>query len=534
MSSLPIDQPGTIYSPCGKWGCGSHGECGENNTCTCSHGWTGDHCEVPPISPPNANVGDLECGNWGVFGTLTLNSPGYAPTCYCSGTGMTGSRCHVECESNDDCGSGVCDTEVGRCVCSPDCFNDDQCEWGSCVAGKCSNGWTDVGCKRALTNECNQDSDCSGHGSCVNNACQCDQGYIGQRCERQLAGTGEACTITSDCKDAIVDDVCVDNVCQQFGNACNTHEDCRVICRDDICTFPLLSPQVPENDLLDMLGDMIDEMLTPEGIAQLYAEEKVEDVVAGVPKALAAAYSKLKLGDKLLTQAVKKAVARRSAARSAQTLAPSVSRGMIATVVKNLSTQASRQAVKSAAAKMGNVLSSTKAGALYFALQAVGMVLDIDDSAGFSAQLPQDSVDAYMKKMLKSINEIDDLRDAGVQFPREYLPKDTLDYRTKLYGEVAEDRKTELMLDYINNLDVNSNGKTIIRDWTPATIIPQGEEEAAAAKSALWSLSGKNEKVYTTLSKWWWLILISFIVVVLALGLGIGLSARKRRNNNKV
>jgi hypothetical protein len=530
MSSLPIDQPGTIYSPCGKWGCGSHGECGGNNTCTCFHGWSGDHCESPPISPPNANVGDLECGNWGVFGTLTLNTPGYAPTCDCWGTGMTGSRCHVECESNDDCGSGVCDTEVGRCQCTDNCFNDDQCEWGSCVAGKCTNGWTDVGCRRALSSECNQDSDC-GHGSCVNNVCQCDQGYIGGRCEKQLAGTGEACTYSSDCRDAVVNDVCVDNVCQQFGNECNTHEDCRVICREGICTFPLIPPEISEQDFGDMFGALVEELLTPEGMAQMYAEEKIEDALALVPSALALGYAKLKRVDKLITRAVKKVLAKRSASVSFQGAAPAVTRGMITSAVKNLSNQATRQGIKSAAAKMGGVLSSWKTGALFFALQAVGMILDIDDAAGFSAQVSQDNVDMYMRKMLKSINEFEDLRDAGVQFPREYLPQSTITYRAKLYGEVAEDRKTDLVLDYIDHLDVNSNGGTIIRDWTPSSISPQAEEPDPK-QSTLWALSGENEQAYTTLSKWWWLILISFIVVVLALGLGIGLSAKKRRNNN--
>lgn len=527
--SLPIDQPGTIYSPCGKWGCGSHGECGGNNTCTCFHGWSGDHCEIPPNSPPNANVGDLECGNWGVFGTLTLNTPGYAPTCDCSGTGMSGSRCHVECGSNDDCGNGVCDTEVGRCQCASDCFNDNQCEQGSCVSGKCTNGWTDVGCKRALSNECTQDSDCSGHGTCENNVCQCDQGYVGQRCESQLAGTGEACTYSSDCKDAIVNDVCVDNVCQQFGNECNTHEDCRVICREGMCTFPLIPPDISDQKLSELVGAMIEEMFTPEGIAQMFAEEQIENVVAAVPKTLAFAYAQLKLRDKLLTQVVKKAIAKRSATVAVQGMAPAVSRGMVATAVKNLSNHATRQAVKAGAVKMGKVLSNWKTGVLFFALQAVGQVLDVDDAAGFSAQLPQDGVDLYMKKMLKAINEMDELRDAGVQFPREYLPQNTITYRSKMYGEVAEDRKTDLMLDYIDRLDVNSNGETIIRDWTPSAVPREEGEEPS--KSVLWNLSGKDEKAYATLSKWWWLILISFVVVVLALGLGVGLSARKRKNN---
>ena len=147
----PITQPGTQYSECGKWGCGDHGVC-INNTCSCHQGWTGTHCEIPPVTPPNPNIGDFECGNWGVYGTLVMGPAGYAPTCECVG-GMSGDRCERECSVDTDCGTGTCD-EFGRCTCFQSCFSDTNCEWGTCEAGRCTSGWTDVRCRRALSNEC--------------------------------------------------------------------------------------------------------------------------------------------------------------------------------------------------------------------------------------------------------------------------------------------------------------------------------------------------------------------------------------------
>ena len=531
MSSHPIDQPGTIYSACGKWGCGSHGDCGANNTCTCFHGWSGSSCETPPQSAPNPNVGDMECGNWGVFGSLVLNSPGYAATCDCTQTNMTGDRCEVECEANEDCGvSGVCDTAVGRCQCTQDCFIDSQCDLGTCEGGKCTNGWTDVKCTRALSDECNTDSDCGheeGHGSCVNSQCQCNLGFIGKRCEQELAGTGEACTYSSDCRDALVNDVCVDNVCEQLGNECNNHSDCRVICRDNLCTFPLIPPEITEQELSDMIGAMVEEMLTAEGIAQFLAEEGIEEAIGKMQPALLFAFKKVKAFDKLFTHVVKRGIARRSATVSFAGAAPVVTRGVVTTAIKNLSNQAVRAGVKAAAKKLTAGLASTPFAVLFFTLQAVGMVLDIDDSAGFNAQVPQDGVNMYMKKMLSTINEFPDLVDAGVQFPREYLPEDTIEYRSMLYGDVSNDRRTDLMLDYVDHLDVNSNGNTIIREWTrPASTLSAPEPK----NSILWSLAGKNQKVYTALTKWWWLILVLVVVIAVTLGLGLGLTARKRRN----
>lgn len=169
-------------------------------------------------------------------------------------------------------------------------------------------------------------------------------------------------------------------------------------------------------------------------------------------------------------------------------------------------------------------------------LQVVGMVLDIDDSAGFSAQIPQAGVDSIMKKILVYINEAIELREAGVQFPREYLPEYTFEYQKQFAGDVAEARRTELVEEYINRLDVNSDGRAILRDYSdPDTaaaveVEVKKEEKVAARNATLWALSGKSPRAYKNLSKWWWLVLVCLCVLIITIGLGVGLTVRSNKN----
>ena len=517
----PITQPGTQYSACGKWGCGDHGVC-SNNTCSCHQGWTGTHCEIPPDTPPNPNIGDFECGNWGVYGTLVMGPAGYAPTCECVG-GMSGDRCERECSVDTDCGTGTCD-EFGRCTCFQSCFSDTNCEWGTCEAGRCTSGWTDVRCRRALSNECVQQTrkgkkgdecvgcGCGDGGTCVNRTCVCDADHTGLRCETKLAGTGEACVYSSDCKDVVVTDVCIDGTCEKFGNVCHTDEQCRVICRDNECTFPTVPPSLSDLELSELITDILDEMTTPDGIAMVAAEEGIEQIPARMLV--------MKGGVKAASTLVKRYLAKRSATVAVEGMTPVVTRSMARTAVKNASAYLARKGITSAILKMSTA-ASTGIGMLFVALQVIGMVLDIDDSAGFNTQLAQGDVDMYMRKMLQFINEDEFLHEVGIQFPYEYLPEQTLEWRTQFEGEVAWDEKHQLILDYISHLDVNSSGKTIIRSWTPLS------EPPPPKNSTLWALSAKNQDSYSFLEKWWWLILTLICVVVVTVGLGVGLSARK-------
>jgi hypothetical protein len=290
MTSVPIEKPGTRFSPCGVYGCGDHGVCGTNNTCTCAPGWSGVHCHIAPNSPPDPALGDAECGNWGVYGSLTLAPSGLAPTCDCSRTGMLGDRCEFECEADSDCAhGGTCDS-FGRCRCETSCTTDDHCGAGrvcDLTTRTCTGGWGDARCARALDSSCDNDEEC-GTGTCVGSHCQCPNGFTGKRCEFQLAGTGEACTYSSDCEGALSNETCVDDVCSTSGEPCLNSTHCRQICREGVCTYPGTEPVHTEAELDSIMKDMVDQLLSIDGVQQLAAEEFVEGVVGRAVTAVAA------------------------------------------------------------------------------------------------------------------------------------------------------------------------------------------------------------------------------------------------------
>jgi hypothetical protein len=325
----------------------------------------------------------------------------------------------------------------------------------------------------------------------------------------------EACVYNSDCKDVVTADVCVNNVCQTFGHACDTDAHCRVICRDQMCTFPTVEPEASEIELNEMILNMLKQLGTPSGVAMLATDELVE----GVSKKV---FLKMKSGVKLAAKLIRRTLARKAGQMSSTRLAPIVTRSLARTAVKNISASLMRKGVTSSVSKMASV-GSTGVGMLLVALQVIGMVLDVDDSAGFSTQLSQGNVDLWMKKMLQYINEDETLREVGIQFPYEYLPEATLEWRAGMAGDVASDQQYDLMLNYISKLDVNSNGKTIIRAWDS----PDGKT-TTTPDPTLWALAGKSKESYSFLSKWWWLMLVLVLVVTITIGIGVGLSARKR------
>ena len=547
----PIAQPRDDFSPCGMWGCGNHGVC-KNNVCACEDGWMGANCHIPPFGQVPGHRGDAGCGNWGVFGTMTLGQSGYVPTCECA-HGMKGDRCEVECTEDGDCGHGTCDTTVGRCVCSRRCYNDVDCPGsGTCNLDtlQCNSGWTGVKCTHALDASCSDDDDCgvSGGfgegGSCVGDVCVCDPDYVGLRCERKLSSLQVPCNVSEDC--AGRNDVCViraspgdrpchpdckteftGKACGLTGEACEEDYYCQVMCREGVCATPETPPEMSDVELGEKLEAILDQILTPEGIAQLVVEESIEELLSAAPVAAKLA---AKGGRRMVAAAARRAALRstRVAAQGAVTRAVATNAASMA--IKSTATATTRAAISKAMAKMA-ASGSTVVGWLYFALQVVGLVLDIDDAAGFGAQVPQGGVDMYLKKMVVAINDLPELHDVGVQFPREYLPQDTLEWGAAVLGEVREDQRINLMLDYIDRLAINSNGERIVTTWEDparrAATVDDIEESGVARNATLWTLAGKNAQVYAALSRWWWLLLVLTVTVALTVGLGVGLSARR-------
>ena len=138
-----------IYNPCYGKVCGpqSHGDCRESDgKCICSHGWSGDMCDVDPCS-------GYDCGH----GTCVDNAQ-----CDCD-NGYSGNHCETfdPCLGKD-CGHGSCQVVNGiktRCVCKL-YYTGTACDSIQCVdcCGQDASGFFNrcagAHCERYPDNKC--------------------------------------------------------------------------------------------------------------------------------------------------------------------------------------------------------------------------------------------------------------------------------------------------------------------------------------------------------------------------------------------
>lgn len=511
-----ITPPGNIRDACGKWGCGDHGAC-VNNVCVCRDFWIGDNCHIPPPLPPTDT-----CGNWGVqLSVPQRGHPGYAKTCDCGESRMSGKHCEIECTNDLDCNNGTCDTSVSRCVCNPD--------------------WGDVQCRRALTSSCNDNSDCFS-GTCVANKCTCPDTRAGLKCEFELQGSAESCVKHTDC--AGYTDTCIPVVdpndrpcartgcttdfmgqmCASSGEACMSDSDCFKECIGGLClkdaqnvrekysflcdslvpTFSNIekttldtAAQIEINKLnetpISSAGDalcnsaiatIIDQLLSPNGIKQLLLEEAVEEV--------------LHYTAKLVYKSAVYAASRITASSTGKILAKIATKTVSKSVQRALIGKAISRVMK---------LGSTGIGALYSMFEIVGLVLDVYDKDGYNMQIPQNMLDQYMRAIVSAMNE--QIAAAGGHFPREFLPSDTLAVRAYFLGDPVQDRLTELSNAYLSRLVYNSNGERI--------------SDAVASVTTVLTPVVKRPPVQ------WWVWVIAGLAAVIAVVLIIVISIGKKK-----
>jgi len=316
--------------------------------------------------------------------------------------------------------------------------------------------------------------------------------------------------------------------CALSGEQCEEDSNCAVVCFNGVCTARGLPITLSDADFLELMEAIWDQLFTPESIAQMYTEEMIEKYLEKTAiKAKVGALMGTRKGGRALAAAAAKNSALRSTRVAAQgSVATAASTAAARAAVKSSTTAATRQGINKAMTKLSS-MGTTAWGYLYFAVQVIGMVLDVDDAAGFNAQVPQGGVDLTMKKMLATINEFPEMLDVGVQFPREYLPEETLEWAAATRNEVATDRHLKLTLDYLDHLVINSNGERIVAAWDDPVRTPP---PVPARNPILWKLSG-NVRVYAALTRWWPLILTLGLIILLAvgIGLGLGLSNKRRR-----
>jgi hypothetical protein len=230
---------------CGKDDC-QHGSAFNNGKCVCGKGWKGDKCEAvdmvpqPSIECLNNCSSQGICLNGGCVCHDGFNGTDCSQKIPCPNCPETASGCPNDCSNNgrcttlDDgmdtkecsCGQGFKGNDCSLVLCPGDpveCSGHGECNDfdGTC---KCSPGFAGDGCGMQVTacpsnctdaahGTCSEVSDgvhqcicmegfsgpacsidarcpidmpsieaCFGHGSCVEEKCQCDEGFFGEFC----------------------------------------------------------------------------------------------------------------------------------------------------------------------------------------------------------------------------------------------------------------------------------------------------------------------------------------------------------------
>jgi hypothetical protein len=230
------------------------------------------------------------------------------------------------------------------------------------------------------------------------------------------------------------------------------------------------------------IAAVIDQILTPEGLAGLALEEALEEVAG-----YSFRYTKLALtatASRLRAQMLKTASGKAAARVSSRM----VSR--IRTAVTKLATTA-----------------ATGVGALYAMVEIVGLAMDINDSSGYNAALPQSFITQYMRDISSALNA--ELAEIGVSLPREFTPDDTIGWRAYFASDPVQLQTLKLASTYLDALVINSNGERITAPVAAAT-----PPKPPARNPVLWALV-KNEDVYDNVKKWWWLGLMMLILLAM-------------------
>ncbi len=526
---LSITPPGSDDDPCGKWGCGDHGSC-VNNACVCADHWSGAHCQNPPPStfqPQPSGVdfqvqhpgADFACGNWDTYGSIVKGQSGLANSCNCGFLyPMTGTRCEIECATDEQCGTGTCDTSVGRCVCNEE-WSGRQCRIPShdfkCKSdGDC--GWTPDDVKGT----CDVDT----------GMCDCNDSYEGTRCQIHMVLEGDPCSSSSDCTG--YKDVCVSGNCRATGMACTSSHDCTQICTNGSCTLAYEPPVPTDQTIESIVNDIVKALVTSDGVAMVAAN------IGAVKGAEAMGSVLSNLVEKGATSALRSMITDLLEEQAAAGLA-GLGEGMLAKIVGEQVIQqagqlalnegiqlVAKEAVSKILAPFGAILP------LFGVLQIVGMVLDLGDAAGMNEILTQNYVTLFGRKMLEAVNSSDVMIRNNMQFPQEYLPENTVAYQSMFKTKEAKTKMTQYVTEYLDALVVNSNGQPIVKTWTPEK--EQQEEKEHSQHPFLWEISEGEQQTFSILKKYWWLILLGVLVVLTVIGLliGFGVKGKTRTGGN--
>lgn len=160
--------------------------------------------------------------------------------------------CQYGCRYDDDCGpeefckndvcKNPCDSDVNPCGPNAVCSVLERIAHCSCIEGLIPNPTPNIGCIRAPSSECRQNTDCTDGWTCEDSRCrpactadgsQCLQG---ERCDEGVCRY--ACTSDEHCSD---DEICDGRSCT-IGCRSNSHCSSKLACISGQCRDPCTEP----------------------------------------------------------------------------------------------------------------------------------------------------------------------------------------------------------------------------------------------------------------------------------------------------
>ena len=413
-----------MATTCATVGCGDHGVCNAYEMCACTEGWSGQFCATPP--PQNIKCtasdatfqglygGDMQCGNYGVYGKCLSSG-------VCDCTGMegpsSGTRCEVQCATDNDCGGRTAMTQEGII--------------GTCNAGRCTcaNGWTGAHCRTPPPEKkCATDSDC-GWGGKVRGVCD----TAAKKC---------VCA-----KDADGNPLYSGNLCEVVLPAAATVDSDPSM--GDALLASLLTPQFLASFVLDDVSEKAVTYLLKNGFGDIIKQAMKSRLSKSAAQALASSVA-VKLGTRM--------------AMKMETML--LMKGMTQAVFKFAAAAASRMGAAAMSGPYGTILM-----AIVTLIQIWGAIIDGFDVRGLNMQMAQSTLDMIGQNMMRQLNNSSFMADAGIRLPRAVSPSDSVAWAAEKQSTENRKQLLEDMGDYISRLTVNSDGQDIIAlPGTPAAL----------------------------------------------------------------
>nr|XP_023021451.1 protein shifted-like isoform X2 [Leptinotarsa decemlineata] len=161
--------------------CANQGWCNHEKICQCPEGYMGQYCRTALCYPRCMNGGN--CTSPGICSCPPGFQGGHCVGGICSQKCLNGGKCIQKdtCECSKGYYGPRC--EYSRCIIP--CLNGGKCK--AVNKCRCPRGFRGDHCEigRAKPHRSNCHLPCK-HGTCVGNACSCDQGWYGRLCHHRI------------------------------------------------------------------------------------------------------------------------------------------------------------------------------------------------------------------------------------------------------------------------------------------------------------------------------------------------------------